>query len=74
MLLHLSPYKLTARVVVLVTIGQFKASFSVRGLTGCVGLTSVMKSSHDVLRESPGPRSLAWAGLRLVNRGERCNR
>jgi hypothetical protein len=44
------------------------------GLTSCVGLTSVMKSSHDVLRENPGPRSLAWAGLRLVRRGERCNK
>jgi hypothetical protein len=66
MLLHLSPHKFTARVVVLMTISQFNASFNVSGLTGCVGLTSVVKSSHDVLRENPGPRSLAWVGLRLA--------
>ena len=66
MLLHLSPYEFTARVVVLMTVGQFNAGFNVGRLTSCVGLTSVVKSSHDVLRENPGPRSLAWAGLRLV--------
>ena len=65
MLLHLSLNKLTARVVVLVAISQLNACFDVRRLRRYVGLTSVKKSSHDVLRENPGPRSLAWVGLRL---------
>ena len=66
MFLYLSPYEITARVVVLMTVSQFNASFNARGHTGCVGLTSVVKGSHDVLRENPSPRSLAWADLRLA--------
>jgi len=74
MLLHFSSDLFTASVVMLVAIGELHTGFSRRGLMCCVGLTSVKKSAHVVLRESPSPRSLAWAGLRLVNRGERCNR
>ena len=66
MFLHFSPDKFTARVVVLMAVRQFNASFNVRGLTGFVSLTSVVKGSHDVLRENPSPRSLAWADLRLA--------
>ena len=66
MLLHFSSDLFTARVVMLVAIGQLNTGFNSWGLMRCVGLTSVKKSSHDVLRESPSPRSLAWAGLRLA--------
>ncbi len=66
MLLHFSPDLFTASVVMLVAIGQLHTGFSSRRLMGCVGLASIKKSAHDVLRESPSPRSLAWAGLRLA--------
>ena len=65
MLLHLSPYEFTARVVVLMTVGQFNASFNVRRLTGCVGLSSVVKSSHDVPRKPRSPfLGLGWSAPR----------
>ena len=73
MLLHFGSDLFTASVVMLVAISKLHTGFSRRGVMGYVGLTSIKKSAHNVLRESPSPRSLAWAGLRLAKRGERCN-
>ena len=55
MLLHLSSNKLTGCDVVLITISQLNTWLIFRRLTHYVSLTSVKKSSHDVLRKTLVP-------------------